>query len=83
MGLPAIDRWSRQTVPIALTPTGQRFDDEFASDYPLLADYLRMRYRKSGSLRVERGAVLDVWVDSGQAGSVDAQTGLPCFAKGS
>src|SRR5207253_6319323 len=59
----AIDRWRRQAVPIALIQAAPRFDEEFASDYPLLADYLRSRYRKAGSLVVERGATLDVWVD--------------------
>ena len=77
----AIDRWSRQAVPIALTQTGQRFDDEFAGDYPLLADYLRTRYRKAGSLRVERGTVLDVWIDRGRSMGTDQESGLPCDAE--
>ena len=74
----AIARWSRQTAPIALVPTGTRFEDEFASDYPLLADYLRTRYRKAGSLRVERGTVLDVWIDRGRSMGTDRESGLPC-----
>jgi hypothetical protein len=76
----AIDRWRRQVVPIAVTPPAPRFDDEFASDYPLLAAYLRSRYRNVGRLTVERGAVVDVWVDGTQVRPLDRDTGLPCPA---
>ena len=78
----AIDRWRRQVVPIALTQPAARFADEFATDYPLLTEYLRSRYRKAGQLAVEQGAVVDVWVDSTQKRPVDRDTGLPCFASG-
>jgi hypothetical protein len=75
-----LDRWRRQVVPIAFTQSAPRFDAEFASDYPLLAEYLRSRYHKVGTLTVERGAVVDVWVDDTQTRGPDRETGLPCFA---
>jgi hypothetical protein len=78
----AIDRWRKQVVPIALTQPAARFADEFATDYPLLTEYLRSRYRKAGQLAVEQGAVVDVWVESTQQRPVDRDTGLPCFASG-
>jgi hypothetical protein len=74
----AIDRWRRQVVPIALTQPAPRFDDEFASEYPLLAEYLRSRYHKAGTLTVERGAMVDVWVDGTRTRASDRETGLPC-----
>ena len=76
----AIERWRRQAVPIALTQPAPRFGDEFATDYPLLTAYLRGRYRNVGRLTIERGAVVDVWVDGSRARGVDRETGLPCFA---
>ena len=78
----AIERWRKQVVPIALTQPAARFADEFATDYPLLTEYLRSRYRKAGQLAVEQGAVVDVWVESTQKRPVDRDTGLPCFASG-
>ena len=74
----AIGRWSSQSVPVALTAPGTRFDDEFAKDYPLLADYLRAHYRRAGTLAVEAGRVMDVWIDQRRRFSADAVTGLPC-----
>jgi hypothetical protein len=74
----AIERWDRQSVPIALTQSGRRFEEEFSSDYPLLTDYLRTHYHKVGSLRVEAGTVMDVWIDARHDFSADPQTGLPC-----
>ena len=77
----AIDRWTHQTVPLAVTPAGRRFDDEFADDYPLLASYVRAHYRRAGSLTVEPGAVVDVWVDQSRMFATDRQSGLPCEAQ--
>jgi hypothetical protein len=76
----AINRWRTQAVPIALTQPAARFADEFATDYPLLTEYLRGRYHHVGQLAVEQGTVVDVWVEGTQRGSVDGETGLPCFA---
>jgi hypothetical protein len=74
----AIERWALQSVPIALTQSGRRFEQEFSSDYPLLADYLRSHYHNVGSVRVEGATVLDVWIDGSRNFSTDPQTGLPC-----
>jgi hypothetical protein len=74
----AIGRWDQQSVPIALTQSGDRFEQEFSSDYPLLADYLRTHYHKVGSVRVEGATVMDVWIDGWHTFSADPQTGLPC-----
>jgi hypothetical protein len=76
----AIERWRRQVVPIALTQPSPRFADEFATDYPLLTEYLRGRYRNVGRLTVEQGTVVDVWVEGTQTRPLDRETGLPCFA---
>jgi hypothetical protein len=76
----AIDRWRKQVAPIALTQPSARFADEFATDYPLLTEYLRGRYHKVGQLTVEQGAVVDVWVEGTQKRPVDRETGLPCLA---
>jgi hypothetical protein len=75
----AIQRWRTQVVPIALTQPAARFADEFATDYPLLTDYLRSRYHNAGPLAVEQGAIVDVWVEGTQQRPVDRETGLPCF----
>ena len=76
----AIERWRNQAVPIALTQPDMQFADEFATDYPLLAQYLRGRYRKVGQLNVKQGTVVDVWVEGTQRRPVDPETGLPCAA---
>ena len=78
----AIDRWRQQSVPIALTQSGPRFTEEFGSDYPLLTQYLQSRYRRAGSLVVERGASMTVWVDSAVRMTTDRVTGLPCRLPG-
>lgn len=75
----AIDRWRTQVVPIALTQPAARFADEFATDYPLLTEYLRGRYHKVGQLAVEQGTVVDVWVEGTQKRPLDRETGLPCL----
>ncbi|HTI41933.1 MAG TPA: hypothetical protein VL693_08920 [Vicinamibacterales bacterium] len=74
----AIDRWRLQSVPIALTAAGKDFDDEFAKDYPLLAGYLRVHYRRAGTFAVEAGRLMDIWIDQRRRFSADAVTGLPC-----
>lgn len=74
----ALARWARQSVPIALTQSASRFENEFSKDYPLLADYLRAHYRKVGSVPVEAGIEMDLWIDRRHAFSVDPETGLPC-----
>ncbi|MEQ1575908.1 MAG: hypothetical protein ABL993_16860, partial [Vicinamibacterales bacterium] len=74
----AIERWSHQSVPIALMQPRERFDVEFASDYPLLAAYLRAHYRRTGKLEVRRGTWLDVWVERDRTASRDRETGQPC-----
>lgn len=76
----AIERWQRQSVPIALIQPGERFSDEFGSDYPVLAAYLQLNYRRAGELEVDHGGTrLDVWARAGRASTVDRDTGLPCF----
>ncbi len=73
-----IDRWSGQSVPIALIQPADRFSSEFGGDYPRLADYLRTRYRRAGQLEVRDGLPLDVWVEPGRLSRSDVETGLPC-----
>lgn len=74
-----MEHWARQSVPIVLTQPPERFDDEFGSDYPELADYLRAHYRRAGDLEVRRGTRLDVWVAADRDGTTDPDSGLPCF----
>lgn len=78
-----VARWGQQSVPIALMQSPERFDAEFGSDYPLVADYLHAHYRKAGSLNVRREVTLDVWVDTSRVAHPDAETGLPCFVDAS
>jgi hypothetical protein len=44
----------------------------------LLTHYLRTHYHNVGSLRVEAGTVMDVWIDVRHDFSPDPQTGLSC-----
>ena len=74
----ATDRWSREVVPIAITQPASRFDEEFAVEYPLLTDSLRAHYRNAGALVIERGATVDIWVDSARTFTTDGESGLPC-----
>ncbi|MBM3817908.1 MAG: hypothetical protein FJW14_02650 [Acidimicrobiia bacterium] len=74
-----IDRWSGQSVPIALVQPAERFSSEFGGDYPQLAEYLRTHYERAGQLEVREGLPLDVWVAAAQPGRTDTETGLPCF----
>lgn len=78
----ALARWTRQSVPIVFVPPAWRFENEFATDYPRLAEYLRTRYRRAGSLEVRDGLQLDVWVAATREGTVDPSTALPCFGAG-
>ena len=75
----AVSRWKLQSVPIALTAPAPRFEQEFANDYPVLTAYLRTHYRRAGTLTVEAGRPMDVWVDQHRLLTSDAATGLPCF----
>ena len=77
----AIARWQRQSVPIALTQTGERFTREFADAYPLLADYLRQHYRQTGRLLARDGVSVDVWIATSRLETRDEETGLPCFGE--
>ena len=75
-------RWRQQEIPIVLVQPASRFDDEFGSDYPILADYLRGRYQRAGSIEVRRGMEMDVWIDPGRdQGRRDSATGLPCLTE--
>jgi hypothetical protein len=76
----AIRRWSGQQVPIAITQPASRFDQEFAADYPLLAGYLRDHYRRAGTLMVETGTAVDVWVNRTGTFVTDGESDLPCEA---
>ena len=66
-------------MPLALMQPEPRFSEAFASDYPVLTAYLHANYRRSGSLEVRRGIVMDVWADTRRQGTSDTETGLPCF----
>jgi hypothetical protein len=74
-----VERWARQSVPLVLMQPPDRFSEEFGSDYPMLASYLRAHYTRAGTLDVRDGTPLDVWIDSTRSPQTDAETGLPCF----
>ncbi len=76
----AIDRLRHQSVPIILT-TDQGYDEEFRSDYPLLAQYVELHYRLAGTIATDADhQQFRVYVDQGRtAVRNDPALGLPCF----
>ena len=69
----------RQSVPIVLADA-REFEEGFASDYPLLTQYLADEYREAGTIIVDEEPRFHVFVEAKrQPSGVDAYLGLPCF----
>ena len=75
----ALDRLRQQSVPVILADD-QAFEEEFASDYPVLAAYVRERYRHAGTIPVDDEPGFRVYVEANRTPvRTDAALGLPCF----
>jgi hypothetical protein len=76
----AIGRLQDQSVPIILA-ADEAYDEEFASDYPLLASYVEAHYRLAGTIDTDRDHLrFRVFVERGrQPRRADPVLGLPCF----
>jgi hypothetical protein len=75
----ALARLATQSVPIVLAEA-EDFDEGFASDYPLLAAHILSRYRDAGTMTLDEGRRIRVFVDASRMPTgVDPHLGLPCF----
>jgi hypothetical protein len=76
----AVERLQTQSVPIILA-ADQAYDEEFASDYPLLARYVEAHYRVAGTIDTGRDDLrFRVFVENGrEPRRTDRVLGLPCF----
>jgi hypothetical protein len=76
----AIARLQAQSVPIILA-ADEAYDEEFASDYPLLARYVEAHYQVAGRIDSDRDDLrFRVFVERGRTPRrTDALLGLPCF----
>jgi hypothetical protein len=75
-----IARLTSESVPIALLQPASRYEEEFGADYPLVAAYIRERYRPAGRLELEPGRPLDVHVEIARpVHRTYGPLGLPCF----
>jgi hypothetical protein len=76
----AVERLQGQSVPIVLV-ADEDYDEEFADDYPLLAQYVEAHYRVVGTIDTGRDDLrLRVFVESGRKPQgADPILGLPCF----
>ncbi len=74
----AIDRWSRQSVPVVLAMASEW--PAFAGDYPLLRRFIEERYEPGRRSTFGGGKELTVWTERSRASAgLDHATGLPCF----
>jgi hypothetical protein len=75
----ALSRLAAEPVPVALMLAGDggRF---FATEYPLLADYLEREFRVAGKFATQSAAGFDVLVSRhARATGTHPASGLPCF----
>jgi hypothetical protein len=75
----AVNRLRQESVPVVIADT-EDFDEGFASDYPIVAEYVAGHYRDAGVIDVEGDPRLRVLVEASRAPVRRyAQLGLPCF----
>jgi len=73
-----LERLARQSVPIVVSHPD--YHDEFAVNYPLVAQHIAARYRDVGVIDYDEKPVLRVFVETARAPvRVDAVLGYPCF----
>ena len=74
----ALGRLAHQVAPIAITT---EYQDEFQSDFPLIAQHLYERYRRVGTVESsDEQPPIVVWADRTVTPTgVDDILGLPCF----
>ena len=55
-------------------------DEDFASDYPLVARHVTQAYHETGTILVDQESRFRVFAETDrQSSGVDACFGLPCF----
>lgn len=75
----AVERLGQQSVPIVLAEDGE-FEEGFASDYPLVAQYVAERYRDAGTMKIDDEPRFRVFVsEDRQPVRTDPVSGFPCF----
>ena len=75
----AVERLGQQSVPIVLAEDGE-FEEGFASDYPLVAQYVAERYRDAGTMKIDDEPRFRVFVSKDrQPVRTDPVSGFPCF----
>jgi hypothetical protein len=76
----AIAKLEQQSVPIVLADARELEEDDFLSDYALVADYLAKNYQQAGIIVVDGEPGFVVFVDRRrQPIRADPELGLPCF----
>jgi hypothetical protein len=75
----ALAKLDQQSVPIVLADARES-DDDFLSDYPLMAERLGRDYRRAGTIAVGGEPGIVVLVEKRRAPRhSDPDLGLPCF----
>lgn len=71
-------RLKQQSVPVVLATDG--FEEEFVTDYPVLARHVAERYHEAGVIAVGENERLRVFVEKArQVPRIDSRSNLPCF----
>lgn len=71
-------RWERQSVPVVVAT--DEFEQEFVTDYPLLARRVAERYHEAGAIPIGEDARFRVFVENDRpARRIDARFDLPCY----
>jgi hypothetical protein len=76
-----VTKMQSESVPLLVLRAG---DESFWEDYPILAEYLRARYKEAGSSNFDSEDDEHYTVFSRtdrQVTGVDPHTTMPCFAK--
>lgn len=75
----ALGRLERQSVPVVVADA-DGFEDEFVTDYPLLAQYVSDHYHRAGTITVDDDPRFLVFVEADrQPRRAHEELGLPCF----
>jgi hypothetical protein len=71
-------RWQRQSVPVIVAT--DEFEQEFVTDYPLLAKHVAERYHEAGAIPVGEDERFRVFVENDRPSrGIDPRFDLPCF----
>jgi hypothetical protein len=73
-------RLRSQSVPIVVTDGEETYRENFASEFPLIDDYVSTFYEPAGELPALTGEPMRVFVRRGRVATTHfGTTGLPCF----